>query len=71
MDLIPAPLRVQARTDAEGTLVADAWAIQHGTLAHYTYIYDHPPLGWIQMAAWTWPSSMAGVLRSMACSSCR
>ena len=45
------------RTDAEGTFVADAWAIQHGTLAHYRYTYDHPPLGWIQMAAWTWPTA--------------
>src|SRR4029453_7808458 len=23
------------------------------TLAHYTYWYDHPPLGWLLLAAWT------------------
>jgi hypothetical protein len=42
------------RVDDEGTYVAQAWAVQHwGTLAHYTYWYDHPPLGWLLMAAWT------------------
>ena len=43
------------RVDDEGTYVAQAWAVQHwGELAHYTYWYDHPPVGWIQIAAWTW-----------------
>jgi Dolichyl-phosphate-mannose-protein mannosyltransferase len=42
------------RVDDEGTYVAQAWAVQHWhTLAHYTYWYDHPPLGWMLMAAWT------------------
>jgi hypothetical protein len=42
------------RNDDEGTYVAQAWAVQHwGTLAHYTYWYDHPPLGWLLIAAWT------------------
>jgi hypothetical protein len=42
------------RNDDEGTYVAQAWAVQHwGTLAHYTYWYDHPPLGWLLLAAWT------------------
>src|SRR5215217_4607702 len=42
-------------TDDEGTYVAQAWAILHqGRLAHYTYWYDHPPLGWIQIAGWAW-----------------
>jgi hypothetical protein len=41
--------------DDEGTYVAQAWAVQNwGTLAHYTYWYDHPPLGWVQIAGWTW-----------------
>ncbi len=41
--------------DDEGTYVAQAWAVQHWhTLAHYTYWYDHPPFGWIQIAAYTW-----------------
>jgi hypothetical protein len=41
--------------DDEGTYVAQAWAIENwGTLAHYTYWYDHPPLGWVQIAGWTW-----------------
>ncbi|MGZ6868763.1 MAG: ArnT family glycosyltransferase [Frankiaceae bacterium] len=39
--------------DDEGTYVAQAWAVQHhGTLAHYTYWYDHPPLGWLVLAGW-------------------
>jgi hypothetical protein len=42
------------RNDDEGTYVAQAWAVQHwGTLAHYTYWYDHPPFGWLLIAAWT------------------
>jgi Dolichyl-phosphate-mannose-protein mannosyltransferase len=42
------------RVDDEGTYVAQAWAVQHWhTLAHYTYWYDHPPMGWLLMAAWT------------------
>ncbi|MEU1039043.1 ArnT family glycosyltransferase [Streptomyces sp. NPDC005551] len=52
-------------SDDEGTYLAQAWAVQRGGgLAHYTYWYDHPPLGWIQLAALTWipakisPSSM-------------
>jgi len=41
--------------DDEGTYVAQAWAVQHWhTMAHYTYWYDHPPLGWIQIAGYTW-----------------
>ncbi len=42
------------RTDDEGTYVAQAWALSNlGELAHYTYWYDHPPLGWVQLAAYT------------------
>jgi hypothetical protein len=41
--------------DDEGTYTAQAWAIEHWhTLAHYTYWYDHPPVGWVQIAGWTW-----------------
>ncbi len=41
--------------DDEGTYVAEAWAIvyQHH-LSHYTYWYDHPPLGWAQLAGYIW-----------------
>jgi 4-amino-4-deoxy-L-arabinose transferase-like glycosyltransferase len=40
-----------ALSDDEGTYLAQAWAVQQGRgLAHYTYWYDHPPLGWIQIA---------------------
>jgi 4-amino-4-deoxy-L-arabinose transferase-like glycosyltransferase len=43
-----------ARLDDEGTYVAQAYAVnQWGELAHYTYWYDHPPAGWLQLAAWT------------------
>jgi hypothetical protein len=42
------------RLDDEGTYVSQAWAVQHWrTLAHYTYWYDHPPLGWILLACYT------------------
>jgi hypothetical protein len=41
------------RVDDEGTYVAQAYTVSRlGELSHYTYWYDHPPLGWIQMAAW-------------------
>lgn len=43
------------RIDDEGTYVAQAYAVERfGELAHYTYWYDHPPLGWIQIAGYTW-----------------
>jgi hypothetical protein len=43
-----------ARLDDEGTYVAQAFAVTRwGELAHYTYWYDHPPAGWLQLAAWT------------------
>ncbi|MDG4788218.1 glycosyltransferase family 39 protein [Micromonospora sp. WMMD1102] len=42
-------------TDDEGTYLAQAWAVREGlALAHYTYWYDHPPLGWIQLAGLSW-----------------
>ncbi|KQS08782.1 glycosyltransferase family 39 protein [Curtobacterium sp. MCLR17_007] len=42
------------RIDDEGTYTAQAWAITNlGELTHYTYWYDHPPLGWIQIAGYT------------------
>lgn len=42
-----------ARLDDEGTYVAQAFALtQWGELAHYTYWYDHPPAGWLQIAVW-------------------
>ena len=42
-------------SDDEGTYLAQAWAVQQGDgLAHYTYWYDHPPLGWIQLALFSW-----------------
>jgi hypothetical protein len=50
-----------ALSDDEGTYLAQAWAVQEGRgLAHYTYWYDHPPLGWIQIAVLTWiPAQLA------------
>lgn len=42
-------------SDDEGTYLAQAWALQHGHgLAHYSYWYDHPPLGWIQISLLSW-----------------
>ena len=47
--------RYPALSDDEGTYVAQAWAVvAEGSLAHYTYWYDHPPLGWLQLAAAGW-----------------
>jgi hypothetical protein len=44
-----------ARFDDEGTYTAYAWAVEYThRLGHYTYWYAHPPLGWMQMAAWNW-----------------
>lgn len=41
------------RLDDEGTYIAQAFAVtQWGELAHYTYWYDHPPGGWLQIALW-------------------
>src|ERR1700722_7412160 len=41
--------------DDEGTYVSQAWAIlDTHTLTHYSYWYAHPPLGWIQIAAFAW-----------------
>ncbi|MGD8374033.1 MAG: phospholipid carrier-dependent glycosyltransferase [Candidatus Woesebacteria bacterium] len=41
--------------DDEATYVDQAWAFLHnGTLSHYTYWYDHPPMGWIFIAAYAW-----------------
>ena len=37
----------------EGTYTSQAWAVvTEGTLAPYTYWYDHPPLGWLVIAGW-------------------
>jgi hypothetical protein len=42
------------RFDDEGTYMAQAYAVaEWGELAHYTYWYDHPPAGWLQLALWT------------------
>jgi hypothetical protein len=50
-----------ARYDDEGTYVAQAWAVQHwGALGHYTYWYDHPPLGWLMLALLQWPAAVIG-----------
>jgi Dolichyl-phosphate-mannose-protein mannosyltransferase len=48
--------------DDEGTYVAEAWAVYtRGELAHYTYWYDHPPGGWLQLAAFLAPLKLLGV----------
>jgi 4-amino-4-deoxy-L-arabinose transferase-like glycosyltransferase len=41
--------------DDEGTYVSQAWAvIERGELSHYTYWYDHPPVGWLLLVPWLW-----------------
>jgi 4-amino-4-deoxy-L-arabinose transferase-like glycosyltransferase len=41
-----------AYTSDEGNVMANAWAILQGKITPYTYTYDHPPIGWIQLAGW-------------------
>lgn len=36
----------------EGTYMSSAWAVMNGLITPYAYGYGHPPLGWIQIAAW-------------------
>ncbi|MEU3350043.1 glycosyltransferase family 39 protein [Streptomyces sp. NPDC037389] len=57
-----------ALSDDEGTYLAQAWAVQEGKgLAHYTYWYDHPPLGWLQLALVTWlPAALFPDVMSVA-----
>lgn len=44
--------------DDEGTYHAQAWAVlTQGRLTHYTYWYDHPPLGWLQLAGLLRPAA--------------
>ncbi|HEX3805068.1 MAG TPA: glycosyltransferase family 39 protein [Solirubrobacteraceae bacterium] len=51
-----------AFADDEGTYVAEAWAVMtHGQLSHYTYWYDHPPFGWVQLGLLT--SMFGGLVR--------
>ncbi|HEX4094352.1 MAG TPA: glycosyltransferase family 39 protein [Trebonia sp.] len=45
--------------DDEGTYLAQAWAIDHGIgMTPYTYWFDHPPMGWMQVAALAWIPEM-------------
>ncbi|MFJ9364858.1 ArnT family glycosyltransferase [Nocardia sp. NPDC101769] len=49
INLVGYPLRFKD----EGVYVAEAWAVPNlHALANYTYWYDHPPLGWLQMSIW-------------------
>jgi len=50
-----------ARFDDEGTYVSQAWAVMaDGDLSHYTYWYDHPPVGWLQLVPWLWVTGALG-----------
>ncbi len=41
--------------DDEGTYLSQAeWVRAHNALSPYTYWYDHPPFGWMQLAALSW-----------------
>jgi 4-amino-4-deoxy-L-arabinose transferase-like glycosyltransferase len=40
--------------DDEGLYMQQAWSVaEHGKLSPYQYFYDHPPLGWFTIAAWS------------------
>ncbi|GAC1597377.1 MAG: hypothetical protein NVS3B6_04730 [Pseudarthrobacter sp.] len=47
-------LNAPSYQDDEGTYTAQAMSALNGSLAPYTYWYDHPPLGWLQLAALSW-----------------
>lgn len=43
-----------ARFDDEGAYMSQAWAVlTRFDLSHYTYWYDHPPVGWLVLAVYT------------------
>lgn len=55
-------LRAPMPFDDEGTYISQAWALAtHGELSHYTYWYDHPPLGWMLLAVWNQPFRLFGI----------
>lgn len=38
----------------EGTYLGSAWSMfEEGKLSYYTYTYDHPLLGWLQVGLWS------------------
>jgi 4-amino-4-deoxy-L-arabinose transferase-like glycosyltransferase len=47
--------------DDEGTYVSQANAVVNGELAPYTYWYDHPPFGWVQLSFITWLPRVLGL----------
>jgi hypothetical protein len=52
------------RFDDEGTYVSQAWSVlARGELSPYTYWYDHPPFGWLQLAGYL---SVTGALERAA-----
>lgn len=51
--------RYPALNGDEGIYTAQAHAVMHGALAPYTYTYDHPFFGWVQIAGF---SSLAQAL---------
>ena len=45
--------RFPSYREDEGTYMSQAWSVIHqGTLAPYTYWYDHSPAGWFLLALW-------------------
>ena len=56
------PALAHAVSTTEGTYVSqDVRFATHGELSHYTYWYDHPPLGWMLLAAWNQPFRLFGI----------
>jgi Dolichyl-phosphate-mannose-protein mannosyltransferase len=46
----PNLFRYPAYAEGEGIYAMQAWAILHGQITPYPYWYDHPFLGWLQIA---------------------
>ena len=57
VNLTSAPQRLAA----EGDVVSRAWAAgELDALGATPYLYDHPPLGWLQISAWSWLTGAFG-----------
>ncbi|GEO94625.1 hypothetical protein KTU01_07480 [Kocuria turfanensis] len=50
-----------AYRDDEGTYTAQVFSVYEGTLAPYTYGYEDPPLGWMQLGALAWLPNVLGL----------
>ena len=55
----------------EGIYIEQARAVLHGALSPYTYFYDHPFLGWVQLSVFAWVAQRLHLGGSLAVISTR